>query len=287
MAGALRGFFSLLPAVCLSRLPVVFLCISLAVLTGSCDNGSTPARSVERTIYVADSIIFQRNGQTVGMMIPGVDGPLYHVVEHPAPASRRDLIVVSLVVTFLSLLLFLLFVFLLQRKERKIGRLSEEVDRISRRSDQVSQVLSGLIEDRVSMIETLSGHHDAMHMPAERSYLNELEKLRDRVDHYDQYIRELRNDDQFVGDLEHALNVSGDNIMARLRETFSTSFKEEDYRFLACVFAGIGNAGIGFVTGFAPGTVRTRKSRYKSRIQALPDSSGKEFFLKAFEKGVL
>lgn len=261
------------------------IAVGLLPLSVSCHHAPVPAPT--RTIYVADSIIIQRGDTTLCTIVSDSSGPLYHIVESaPRVATHREMWVAFSGGLVLLVVLSFMFIIRLRRKNLQIGDLAEEIDAINRRSEHIARTVSCLLEDRVSMVQSLAERHSAVLSVSENDpYLTELEKLRNRVSHYDSYMRDLRRQDQFLGELEDALNASDQDIMKKLRGAFGSTLKEDDYRFIACVFAGIGNASIGFVTGLAPGAVRTRKSRYKVRLRSLPDSSDKELFLSVFEKG--
>lgn len=264
---------------------LLFLIIGLSVQ--GCSYVHNKPKEIYRTIYVVDSVIVQKGDSTVMVMSAGEEGPFYQIQDSKKEATRTDLLYVVFCGIALLGLLTGLFILSLRRKNREIGGLAEEVDAANRRSENVSQAVSLLIEDRVSMVRSITEKHDALREKKEETYINQLEQLRDKVANYDGYIRAMRRGNQFLGELERALNAADQDIMLRLRKIFGDTMKEEDYRFYACVFAGIGNASISFISGLAPGTVRTRKSRYKDKLEALPDSEDKALFLHAFESGHL
>lgn len=260
------------------------LAVSLLSLLG-CSPKHGQSNQGNRVIYVVDSVIVQNGDSTVAVFAAGQGGPMYQIQESGQEASRTDLMRVVLGGIVLLGVLSFLFFRSLNRKKKEIGGLAEEVDAANRRSEDISRAVSLLLEEKVSMVRAITEKHNALQTRKDEAYINQLEQLRDRVENYDGYLREMRRGNQFLGELEQALNAADQDIMIRLRTVFGSSLKEEDYRFYACVFAGLGNASISFISGLAPGTVRTRKSRYKDKLEALPASEDKELFLRVFENG--
>lgn len=265
----------------------VFLLFIVLLIPPACSSRQKQPAEGITTIYVVDSVIVQKGDSTIAVLAAGTNGPLYQVQKSENEMIRADLMwITSGGILFLGGVA-LLFFLSMRRKNREIGGLAEEVDAANRRSEDISRAVSLLIEDKVSMVRSITEKHNAMQTQKEEAYINQLEQLREKVEHYDGYLREMRRGNQFLGELEQALNAADQNIMYRLRTAFGDTLKEEDYRFYACVFAGIGNASISFISGLAPGTVRTRKSRYKDKLEALPASQDKELFLRVFETGRL
>ena len=62
------------------------------------------------------------------------------------------------------------------------------------------------------------------------------------------------------------MDNSYDHVLTRLRALFGPRITEQDYQIIAMLVAGTSVKGISLVTGLEPGTISTRKTRYKERI---------------------
>ena len=87
-----------------------------------------------------------------------------------------------------------------------------------------------------------------------------------------------------IGSFENALNASSDGVMNKIRGLFGDKLSDVDYRILSCILVGMRPGSISFVTGIPSGTIRTRKNRYKNRIESLPDSPEKRLILSCWDK---
>ena len=194
------------------------------------------------------------------------------------------------------------------------------------REKEESQAVLQLLQEKVSMVRRLAEKHKVTRKQAEAtSYTDKLESLEDTVARYHATLEELRGDLDFQGDLETALNIGKNGVMAKAawvdingnryrfkadgtmatgkvniagkyyyfgtngvmqkaRQYLGANVSEEDYRILACLFAGMTPASISFVTSVKPGTIRTKKSRFKARFMEHPSSSVRKLLLGTLEK---
>ena len=153
------------------------------------------------------------------------------------------------------------------------------------REKEESQAVLQLLQEKVSMVRRLAEKHKVTRKQAEAtSYTDKLESLEDTVARYHATLEELRGDLDFQGDLETALNIGKNGVMQKARQYLGANVSEEDYRILACLFAGMTPASISFVTSVKPGTIRTKKSRFKARFMEHPSSSVRKLLLGTLEK---
>lgn len=182
-------------------------------------------------------------------------------------------------VAVILLALFLLFTILsivFIRKWHKKRTLQIEAEE--------SQTVIALLKDRVSLVESLvDSHEKTTRMNGAISYPDELESLQSLVDEYHAYLEGLRNDLSLLNHLEEALNKGSDNLMVKARKCLGDDLSTEDYLILSCLFAGMKTKSISFLTRVKPGTIRTKKSRMKRRIEEKADKSYRLILLQALD----
>lgn len=166
-----------------------------------------------------------------------------------------------------------------------LEQLKQDLSNLAYKYEASSIVLCNQITDRVTLINTMMHQYDVLcaQEDARLSYMDQLDSLRQIVKEHHDLMGSLRMDPTFLSGLEEALDAGKDHVMSRLRACFGTSFREEDYRLLACFIAGLQPKSVSFITGLSHGNVRTRKSRLKDKIQAIPDSEERAFFLSMLE----
>ena len=183
-----------------------------------------------------------------------------------------------------------LLAWFLVRRSRRIRDLQKTVDQnrteilrleedLSRMPYPGTEAAIALVHDRVDMVKAFLEKHDSLKKREGLSYVDELESLQETVRNYRQFIEDLRGDTAFLGNLEVALDAGKDGIMRRARNVLG-NLSETDVRILVCVYAGMPPSSISFVTGLKPGTVRTRKSRLRDRIESLPDSKDRQLLFR-------
>ena len=138
-----------------------------------------------------------------------------------------------------------------------------------------------LISQRVDVITRLLEQYEQLKkpLPPDASHFDREESAQEKLKRFHTALAEFRNDADFILGLEEGLNVGKKGIMRRLRNCFGHQLKEEDYKILALLFAGIDAPGISYVTGLKIPTIRVRKSRYKERFLKLEDGPDKALFL--------
>ena len=144
-----------------------------------------------------------------------------------------------------------------------------------------SQVVLALLQDRVLLVKSLADTHErTVRQNKNVSYHDQLEALQETVRRYHDYLELLRHDQSFMQDLESALNAGKGNVMTKARHLLEASISEEDYQVLALYLTGMKPSSISFVTGISQGTLRTKKSRIKSRLEKCTPSRERDFILR-------
>ena len=172
----------------------------------------------------------------------------------------------------------------IQQDKEDIQQMEENIKVIQSHSDSMSASVLGMLEDRVAIIKSIIERHDSFKRQKEGgNYFEKMESLKDTISQYKNHISGLRKDVDLLGGIEDALNSGQDNIMGKLRDSFGDNLSEEDYRILSGVFIGMTPKSLSFVTGIPAGTLRVRKTRYKKKIEGLPESPEKRLFLHLFD----
>lgn len=147
---------------------------------------------------------------------------------------------------------------------------------------RASQAVLTILKDKMDIVRNLTDKRVIAEKRTIRgSYFDRMEALQQMVDNYQHYLEELRGDKTFFGNMEESLNIAKNNIMQNARRLLGQSIQETDYAILCCFIAGMTTSAVSFVVDLRPGTVRTRKSRLKSKIMELPHSSEKTDLLMA------
>jgi len=144
-----------------------------------------------------------------------------------------------------------------------------------------SQAVLALLQDRVHLVKSLAETHEKTVLQNRAvSYHDQLEALQETVRRYHDYLGQLRTDQSFMQNLESALDAGMGKVMTKARHLLGTSISTEDYRVLALYLAGMKPSSISFVTGISPGTLRTKKSRIKGRLEKCTPSRDRDFILR-------
>ena len=253
---------------------VITCCLLVAV---SCHTGPVPVTEDSPVVIKVDTLFFEN--------ATWITGPeLYYPIAHKeGPSTQGYFVVIGALLLAVSISGWVLF-----RHRRRIRVLQMTLDHARKEiaSQEAlfitytdSNAVMDLLRERIDLVKTLLEKHDAMKQRKHLSYIDELEALQEAVQGYNQYLEELRSDKRFLGDLEKALDAGKDGLMRKTRALFGTRLTEEDYQILSCYFAGLDASTISFITGIKPGTIRTKKSRYKQRIESISDSSLKKLLL--------
>ena len=256
------------------------MCFALTLVPSSCQQEKRASVSEDnRVIVLADSVWYPD-----GTVFSG--GYMY--VDTPSEKSARWPVYLLAGCFLLSVALFIWFSV---RRNRRIRNLQQEMEQhrleIRRLEEELSQkhpsgteATMAMIRDRVEMVKTLLDKHASLKQRKNLSYMDELESLQETVRTYQQCLDDLRADKAFLGNLESALDAGKNGIMRKARTLLGDSLPETDAILLSCTYAGMLPSSISFVTGMNAGAVRTRKSRLKGRIEALPDSKDKDLLLR-------
>jgi DNA-directed RNA polymerase specialized sigma24 family protein len=254
-----------------------FIVLLLTFVSVACQRESVNKHEDNRVIIHADSIWYPDGSL--------VSGDLYF----DAPSEKRIRWPYYLVLGSLAGATAILAWFF-ARRSRRVRDLQKTVERDRAEIFRLEEYLSSmpypgteaaiaLVHDRVNMVKAFLEKHDSLQKREGLSYMDELESLQETVQNYRQFLDELRGDTAFVGNLETALDAGKDEIIRKARNVLS-NLTETDAQILVCVYAGMPPSSISFVTGLKPGTVRTRKSRLRDRIEALPESEERQLLLR-------
>ena len=207
-----------------------------------------------------------------------------------------------LIILILSVILFLflgsLVLVYLQKKRRT---LLLEIERFQSLEREMNRQLSSLSEHnlaqqaeiismivgRISVVTMLGRQYSALQdSPPEESGFDRFERQKQVIVRCKQEIEALRGDKTFLIGLEEAIDECYDHIITRLRKLFGSRMSEQDYQIIAMLVAGTPVKGISLVTGLEPGTISTRKTRYKERILKTETPDAGFFIEKIYRKPI-
>ena len=256
----------------------LFIVLLLTLLSVACQREAVHGQEGDRVIVHADTILYP-DGSVLS-------GDIWYA-ESPTRAKQQWPYYLALAGLSLAAIVGVWFFVRRSRRVKDLQRaLEEDRAEILRLEEDLAKMhLSGaeaaaaLVRDRVEMVKSLIDKHDDLKQREGLSYMDELESLQETVQNYRQFLDELRGDTAFVGNLETALDAGKDEIIRKARNVLS-NLTETDAQILVCVYAGMPPSSISFVTGLKPGTVRTRKSRLRDRIEALPESEERQLLLR-------
>ena len=147
------------------------------------------------------------------------------------------------------------------------GELKEQIMLLKENDERQKAGLISMIVGRISVITMLGREYSALQeAPSRESSYDHFDRMKTVVNDCKQEINALRGDTTFLIGLEKAVNESHEQVIARLRLLFGDKMTEQDYRIITLLVAGTPIKGISLVTGIEPGTLSTRKTRYKERI---------------------
>ena len=185
------------------------------------------------------------------------------------------------VVAMLSVVLLVcLLLHTLKRQARQSQEMMIEMQRLVKTNHISNEAVSGLIEEKVRLMQTLLSHYKE-DVPTGKNLplLDYVEHLQSINDSYKKTIESFTENRDFLTNMEHALNAAKSNIMARVRALYGNRISESDYLILAGLFAKMSPAAISFLTGVKEGTIRVKKSRFIDRFEKLDNIEEKELFL--------
>lgn len=256
-------------------------------ILGGCSEKQEEIRPAYK-IYTKGDTVFHMIGDST-IFIASTSGDNFHLLydsslrDSTIKTKDRHTLLFSLL--GLAIIAATVLIILTIRKNRKIDNLASNINSLNEQSRKVSELVSGLMKEKVSIIRTLSdGKRDFNKDERHLSNLDQMENLKKRVESYEGQISEIKNRQNIYDGLESSLNEIHEGVMTKLRKSLEGSLKEEDFNIIACILSRMNASSISFLTGISAPTLRTRKSRYKSRISSLPDSSWKEKVLDLFSQ---
>ena len=263
-------------------LRIVLLVIWGATTTGcSEDNKET----VPYRIYSkGDTLIYMAGDSVITKVIFGDNiNEVYnsHFRDTSIQTKDRQALIISLVLA--AIIASIVLIILTLRKNHKINKLAISIDKLNRQTENMSEVVSDMMKDKVSVIQTLSDAHNGFNKD-ERSLsnLDRMENLQKKVTEYENRMSEIKNKGNLYSEIEKTVNTIHGGLMSKLRDAFKDALDEKDFNIIACILSGMSSQSISFLTGISPGTLRTRKSRYKEKISALENAPWKQTALELF-----
>lgn len=245
------------------RKVVLYIICSVSAL--SC-RGPVPVTDQESLSFIKADTVYYSNGNWL------TGDQLFQVVPASKTVGTEHLLAGIFAVTTL----FAIIVILVRRFYHKKMLYREAAE---------SQRVIELVKDRVAIVNKLAQAHELSQKQSRaESYQDKLDALQALIDGYHSYLEQLRTDQSFIKDIEQALDAGEGNVMQKARRLLGDAVSEEDYCILSLYIAGMKTSSISFVTRLAPGTLRTKKSRLKARLEKLPDTRDKNFVLKALNQ---
>ena len=233
---------------------------------------------------VGDTIVYRAGDSTVAKIINQPD--IWRIYDS-APRDNhiktddRHTLILSLII--LTIIAATILIILTIRKNRKINDMAASIKSLNEQSENISEIVSSLVKDKVSVIQTLSdGKNEFNKDERTLSHVEQMENLQNRVASYESKMSQIKDRNNLYSELENSLNLIHDGLMTKIRNSFKGNLKEEDFDIIICIMSGMNASSISFLTGISAPTLRTRKSRYKDKISSLPDSDWKNTALELF-----
>ncbi|MBQ9711022.1 MAG: hypothetical protein IJV54_01865 [Bacteroidales bacterium] len=272
------------PLTALGRLilRIVLPVIWVATAAG-CSEDNT--ETVPYRIYSkGDTLIYMSGDSVVTKMINGDNiNMVYNSSSRDSSIQTKDrqALIISLVLA--AIIASTVLIILTIRKNHKINNLAISIDKQNHQTENMSEIVSGMMKDKVSVIQTLSDAHTGFSKNEKSlSNLDRMENLQKKVTEYENRMSEIKNKENLYSEIEKTVNTIHGGLMSKLRGAFNDTLNEEDFNIIACILSGMSTQSISFLTGISPGTLRTRKSRYKEKISALENAAWKETVLELF-----
>lgn len=252
-----------------------------------------------RTLYYSDSVLTIKGDSVNTVMAAAPGNQIVSIVvndKYRREQERRLWLAGILSVLFLGSLAVLIYSLLkrrlirqlrtdLEEKTGTIGQMQEELKSLDKKSDAISATLDTILKQNIETIRKLTDESQSLGRKENTDfYPDKLEELQGKIDSIRLAMDRMHNKVPIQEGLEKTLDATKDGIMSKVRKAFGDSLDESDYQILSGVFAGLTAKEIGFITGLAPGTVRTRKSRLKTRVMGLPKGQDRESILDYFSK---
>ena len=203
-------------------------------------------------------------------------------------ATSRLFIILLISVISISLLAY--FFSQIRKKNRQlmidmslIDDIKVELCSLQDHNKGLNTVIHSMMENRIDSMQHLAETYfqwsDEMVSQRENKEGKILKE--DAIAQFRQQIQQLRNDKQFIADIENALNNSHDDVIKRLRNNNtllgSHALKEIDFNLLVLLFSGFSIKSISFLMNMTEQSIRTRKTRYKKKFQEKDDADSQLF----------
>lgn len=285
------------------KLIIILLVIAVGALcaptVSSYPRKSGKWRQDYRTLYYSDSVLTIKGDSIHTVMAAAPGNHIVSIVvndEQKRVHERRVWLASILAIFILGGLGVLIYSTLkrrliqqlridLDKKTGTIGQMQEELKSLDKKSDAISATLDTILKQNIETIRKLTDESQSLGRKENTDfYPDKLEELQGKIDSIRLTMDRLHNRVPIQEGLEKTLDAAKDGIMSKVRKAFGESLDESDYQILSGVFAGLTAKEIGFITGLAPGTVRTRKSRLKTRVMGLPKGQDRESILDYFSK---
>lgn len=205
-----------------------------------------------------------------------------------AKATSRLFIILLFAFILTSLLIY--SITQVQQKNRQlmndlsmIDDIKMDLSTLQDRNKGLSTIIHSMMENRIIVMQHLADTYfqwsDEMVSKREKKEGRIL--IEDAIAQFRGQIQQLRNDKQFIKEIENALNDSHDDIMKHLRANNTQlgdhTLKETDYNLLVLLFSGFSVKSISFLMNMSEQSIRTRKTRYKKWFQEKDDADSKLF----------
>lgn len=276
----------------------VLICICGLLLEG-CSRNSPIKGGDTLSIYYSDSVLVVQgdsiicritasdNGHIVSA-IPDIDALSLNKTRRVLVGSIFSVIIlisIGLIYTTIKRKLISRLNHELAEREIKLERMQSDIDALEKKSDTISNTFETILKDNITTIKQLSDERTLLNKKITTDYYpDKLEELQGKVASISLTMDRLYKRVPIQKNLEETMDSTKDQIISKARRLLGGSLNESDYQVLTGVFAGLGAKEISFITGIAQGTVRTKKSRIKSKLEDLPESAEKILFLSFFNK---
>ena len=244
--------------------------------------GSLPENYLERTLDVQNEQALRKMRQSLSFS----QAERYReesMLKGSRLAALRRWIIYGLV-TFVLLLLVLVGRIrrqaILRRKDlESIAGVEKQLATLQESNTQIAQTVFDLVSGKLETVKMLSEKYETLQDIRQNYSLDEKRNASAEavMDAYAKALDQLRKDDSYLEGLEQALDLHKESIMMRLRSRYGREMDGLDYKMLILFFSGLPVKTISFLTGMDPGTVYTRRTRYRQRFEKLDSPDGKLF----------
>lgn len=278
---------------------ILFVIVFISLLITGCSEVIHERPESRRTVFFSDSVITMKGDSLLTTVVASPDSYIISVISDDQYLRKREkriwlacffsvLMIGGIAALIYSRIKFRLIERLnleLHEKVGTIGDLKTRIEILDSKSDSISTTLDMILKQNIDTIRRLNDEREVLGKKEEAEvYPDKLEMLQGKLDSLHLEMERLHNKVPLQKSLEKSLDSAKNEIVKRSRNIFGDSLNESDYQVLTGVFAGLSANEISFLTGLAPGTVRTRKSRLKTRILALPESQDKEEIVAYFAR---